>query len=310
MSMGKGIINESHPQYFGMYNGDLSSNGMQERVEASDCILSFGTILSDFNTGGFTSKLKANATIEIHSNHVAIKHSIYNDLYFNAIIPALTKRLAGFSFKETILKKEQPKSSPTPKDKIIKHEWLWPRISQFWQDDSIIVSETGTSSFGSVQIHLPDNATYIIQPLWSSIGYSVGALLGTTIAAPQRRSILLVGDGSFQLTAQEISTIMRNNLYPVICLINNDGYTVERAIHGATQHYNDIQMWKYAELPKIFGEEFWSAKVSTEVELDKALQQAATITNKLVFLEIMMEKLDMPPLMAKACEASAKLLQS
>jgi len=186
---------------------------------------------------------------------------------------------------------------------------LWPRINQLWQDDSIIVAEVGTSSFGSVQLHLPDNATYISQPLWSSIGYSVGALLGTTIAAPQRRSILLVGDGSFQLTAQEISTIMRHKLNPIICLINNDGYTVERAIHGATSTYNDISKWKYAELPKVFGDNCWSAKVSTEIELDSALQQAGTITDKLVFLEIMLEKLDMPPLLAIAGKSMAELNQ-
>jgi TPP-dependent 2-oxoacid decarboxylase len=63
------------------------------------------------------------------------------------------------------------------------------------------------------------------QAIWDSIGYTLGALLGTLKAAPERRHILLIGDGSFQLTAQELSTILRHGLKPLIFLINNGGYT-------------------------------------------------------------------------------------
>ena len=77
------------------------------------------------------------------------------------------------------------------------------------------------------------------------------ALLGALLAAPQRRQILCIGDGSFQVTAQELSTILRHNLKPIIILINNDGYTVERMILGENATYNDINMWRYARLGEV-----------------------------------------------------------
>ena len=95
--------------------------------------------------------------------------------------------------------------------------------------------------------------SFIGQPLWGSIGYTLPATLGSQLANPHRRNILLIGDGSFQLTVQELSTMIRQDIKPVIFLINNDGYTVERLIHGMEEPYNDINMWDYKALPKVFG---------------------------------------------------------
>ena len=95
--------------------------------------------------------------------------------------------------------------------------------------------------------------SFIGQPLWGSIGYTLPATLGSQLANPNRRNILLIGDGSFQLTVQELSTMIRQDIKPVIFLINNDGYTVERLIHGMEEPYNDINMWDYKALPKVFG---------------------------------------------------------
>ncbi len=306
MNLGKGIIEESHPQYIGIYNGSLSCEGVQERVENSDCILSFGSLLSDFNTGGFTAQLKTTTTIEIHSNHVKIKHSIYENLYFNAVLPTLIEELREYRYSgKEILKKIMP-IPPKAENKPITQAWLWPRIGQFWQKNSIVIADIGSPIFGTLPIRLPDNTAYISQPVWSSIGYTVGALLGTCLADPKRRSLLLVGDGAFQLTAQEVSTMLRYKLNPIICLINNDGYTIERAIHGADMPYNDIQMWQYSELPMIFGKNVWSIKVTTESELEAALNEANTIADRLVFIEIVLEKMDMPASVRKVGEAMAK----
>lgn len=306
MNLGKGIINESHPQYLGIYNGALSCHGVQARVENSDCILSFGTLLSDFNTGGFTAQLKASSTIEIHSDQVQIKHAVYKNIYFNAVLPALIKQLCEYHYSG---EKVQRNAVPVPtkaQNQPITQAWLWPRIGQFWQENSIVIADIGSPIFGTLPIRLPDNISYISQPVWSSIGYSVGALLGTCFADPKRRSLLLVGDGAFQLTAQEISTILRHNLNPIIFLINNDGYTIERAIHGADMPYNDIQMWNYSELPLIFGKNVWTIKVNTQVDLEAALRETESINDKAVFIEIMVEKMDMPESLRKVGEAMAK----
>ena len=98
------------------------------------------------------------------------------------------------------------------------------------------------------------------------------------MAAPSRRHVLFIGDGSFQVTAQELSSILRHRLAPVIFLINNDGYTIERLILGASSSYNDIQPWRYASLCEIFadGARFDSRRVSTADELEAALAAAGS----------------------------------
>jgi len=304
MNMGKGIIDESHRSFLGCYNGDYSTPGVQERIEHSDCVISFGTVMSDFNTGGFTCKIDASAAIEIHSNHVKIHHSLYPDVYFNAVIPALTQALKGYVHHESIHNPSIPAFQPT--EEKITQKRFWHNMAHFFNKQDIILAETGTSMFGLLETSIPDHTTFIAQSLWGSIGYTVGALLGAAVAAPSRRTILFVGDGSFQLTAQELSTVVRHKLTPIIFLLNNDGYTIERVIHGPKMIYNDIQPWHYAQLPKIFGDNVYSAKVSTESELAEVLAQTEKHRDKMCFIEVMMDQDDCPESLrklGKACEA-------
>lgn len=149
---------------------------------------------------------------------------------------------------------------------------------------------------------------FVGQPLWGSIGYTLGALLGTQIADKTRRNILLIGDGSFQLTAQELSTILYNNLNPILFIINNDGYTVERYIHGANRHYNDINMWDYKSLPQVFNgsSKSVSFKVTSAKELDTVLNKINNIKDKLVLVEVVMGKMDAPKLLKNLSEKFSK----
>ena len=307
MNMGKGIINESHPSFMGIYCGDYSSPGVQARIESSDCILSFGTLYSDFNTGGFSSKIDAKASIEIHSDHVKVHHAMYAGVYFNLSIPALTHALKGYSHSEKILQPSIP--DYTPINQAITQERFWINMAHFFNPGDIIIAETGTSMFGTLATPIPDDATFIAQCLWGSIGYTVGAVLGAAMAAPTRRTLLFVGDGSFQLTAQELSTVIRHKLTPIVFLLNNDGYTIERAIHGANMTYNDIQPWNYAALPAIFGKNVFSVRVHNEQELAAALTQTATHRDNMCFIEVMMDKTDCPEnlrLLGQMCDKKNK----
>ena len=105
---------------------------------------------------------------------------------------------------------------------------------------------------------LPKGATLHTQIFWSSIGYTVGGGLGACIAAKELNSpgrvIIIVGDGSLQMTVQEIGSYMRFGFKPIIFFINNEGYSIERAIHGPEQGYNDISLhWNYQKMLDFFG---------------------------------------------------------
>ena len=92
------------------------------------------------------------------------------------------------------------------------------------------------------------------------------------MAAPERRHLLFIGDGSFQLTAQEVSTLLRCEQKPIIFLINNDGYTIERYILGENSSYNDIGPWDYAKPPAVLNTQAqpFSVAVETTQQLEMA----------------------------------------
>lgn len=307
MNLGKGVISETHPNFLGLYVGDCSSPGVQARVEQSDCIVSFGLLLSDFNTGEFTTHIDADVSIAVHSDHVNIKHAYYPGVYFDAVIPAITEQLIGYQHREQVTNPSLP--AYTPQNKKITQKRFWRAMGHFFEKNDILIAETGTSMFGLNEVKLPDDVTVISQTLWTSIGYTVGAVLGAALADPSRRTILFVGDGSFQLTAQELSSVMRHELTPIVFLINNDGYTIERVIHGPRMAYNDIHQWDYTALVKAFGSDVYTATIETELELDALLAELPQHADKMRFIEVKMDKLDCPESLreiGKICERKNK----
>src|SRR5271170_2212926 len=102
----------------------------------------------------------------------------------------------------------------------VTQAWFWPRVGEFLKENDTVITETGTANFGIWDTKFPKGVTALSQVLWGSIGYSVGACQGAALAArdagKERRTILFVGDGSFQLTAQELSTMIRLGLNPIM----------------------------------------------------------------------------------------------
>ncbi|GAA6619989.1 alpha-keto acid decarboxylase family protein [Scytonema sp. NUACC26] len=306
MSMGKGLLEETHPQFIGIYNGAVSDDYVRRRIEEADCVLSIGVLMTDFNTGKFSAQLDPSRTIEVHGQYLKIKRAAYNNIAMQDFLPALSKRLGKRNAETLDLKPKKENLNAgftTPfapnSTAVITQQRFWYRFAQFLKEGDIVVADTGTSLFGGAVIPFPKGTSFVGQLLWGSIGYSVGVTLGCVISSPQRRAILLVGDGSFQMTAQELSTMLRYDLKPIIFLINNYGYTIERDIHGERMPYNDIQPWKYHKLHEVFGNNGWGVKVGTESELESALQQTEQSRDKLAFIEVVMDKMDSPEVLLK-----------
>ena len=98
--------------------------------------------------------------------------------------------------------------------------------------------------------------------------------------------------------------MQRDGQQPIIFLINNDGYTVERAIHGAEQRYNDIAQWNWTALPHAMSVECaaQSWRVSETVQLTAVMEQLMR-DRRLTLVEVVMEKQDLPPLLRKVTAA-------
>ena len=161
------------------------------------------------------------------------------------------------------------------------------------------MADQGTAFYGAGNERLPEDVLFLGQPLWASIGYSLPALLGACLAEPDRHGVLLVGDGAAQMTVQELSTIARLELSATVVLVNNDGYTVERAIRGPDQPYNDIAPWDWPALVGALAPGAAVARrITTSQQLHDALQ-AARAAGGLSLIEAVVPRLDVPPLLAQ-----------
>lgn len=312
--MGKSVVDEHNPRFGGVYVGALTDPEVAETVESSDLVLSIGGLMSDFNTGSFSYHLSTKDIVEFHSDYMKIKRAVYSGVQMKFVLQKLPKRLQQHPVKKDLIPVTSVKTTltPVPPHSPIRQQWLWTRVGQWLRPGDIIVTETGTSSFGIIQTKFPKNTIGISQVLWGSIGYSVGAAMGASLAAseidPTRRVILFVGDGSLQLTVTEIATMIKWNLKPYIFVLNNDGYTIERLIHGPQAAYNNIPMWKYSKLLDVFGaKDYESPVVKTVGDIDSLYNNKAFCEpSKIRLIEVMLTKMDAPVNLIKQAEMTAK----
>jgi indolepyruvate decarboxylase len=173
-------------------------------------------------------------------------------------------------------------------------------MQAFLQPGDLILAEQGTAAFGAAALRLPSQAQLVVQPLWGSIGYTLPAAFGAQTADPDRRVILIIGDGSAQLTIQELGSMLRDQQRLILFLLNNEGYTVERAIHGATQRYNDIAQWNWTALPHALSlqGQAQSWRISETVQLEEVMARLSE-PKWLSLVEVVMQKEDLPPLLRK-----------
>ncbi|KAK7992302.1 hypothetical protein PG996_012686 [Apiospora saccharicola] len=317
--MGKGAVNEELDIFGGVYVGNASHPEVQEMVESSDLVITVGGLKSDFNTAGFSYRMSQLNTIDLHSYSCGVRYSEYPGVKMRGVLKKLTERIDVSSLNvhkvtpSQYLKGIEPQSNGAD-DGVITQEWLWPRVSTFLKKHDIVVTETGTANFGIWDTKFPEGVSGLNQTLWGSIGWAVGACQGAALASKDgemgRRTVLFEGDGSFQLTAQEVTTMIRHNLDIILFVICNDGYTIERFIHGMDAEYNDIVTWDYKGTVDVFGgannPNVKKYVVKTKNELSTLMKEDDFNNRKgLRFVELYMPRDDAPRSLISTANAAA-----
>ncbi|SCU95865.1 LANO_0E11650g1_1 [Lachancea nothofagi CBS 11611] len=302
--MGKGALDEQHPHFGGTFVGSMSSPQVREVVDFSDFILVVGALLSDFNTSSFHFAYRAKNTVLLFSNHAKLKNAVYPDLELKVALNLILARLDSSKIRY-----RPQKISDVIKPKLrlmnnvpLRQEWVWSQITNWFRAGDIVITETGTSAFGINQSKFPSRTRCISQALWGSVGYSVGACLGASFAAREEgsdpRVILFVGDGALQLTVQEVSTMIRWGLKPIIFLMNNNGYTIDRLLHKKSNAgYHDIQSWDNLRILPTFGASHYDArKVKTVGDFLALIEDPKfAINDKIKMVEVLLPPMDAPP---------------
>jgi indolepyruvate decarboxylase len=292
LNCAKGAVPESSPRFVGTYGGRASAPATREAIEKSDCLLTVGYRRVETTVGFFTDQLPPSA-IHLNSTFVDTADRNYQGVNVAELLQAVVDSSSSTVTERQPARPSEP-SGFVASDEPLTQDAYWKAIQDFLRPGDVIVVEDGASSAGMGRLRLPDGCTYITGAyVWCSIGYATGALLGAILATPGRRHILLTGEGSLQMTVQEISTVMRHDLKPFIFVINNAGYTVERAVLGKDATYNDVANWRYSELPNVFSRDRKADThvVRTSRELQKVLDAPHA---RMVFVETVMDKCDAP----------------
>ncbi|END2769099.1 alpha-keto acid decarboxylase family protein [Salmonella enterica] len=299
--MGKGLFDEQHPNFVGTYSAGASSKEVRQAIEDADRVICVGTRFVDTFTAGFTQQLPTERTLEIQPYASRIGETWFN-LPMAQAVSTLRELCLECAFAPPPTRSA---GQPVRIDKgELTQESFWQTLQQYLKPGDIILVDQGTAAFGAAALSLPDGAEVVVQPLWGSIGYSLPAAFGAQTACPDRRVILIIGDGAAQLTIQEMGSMLRDGQAPVILLLNNDGYTVERAIHGAAQRYNDIASWNWTQIPPALNAaqqaECW--RVTQAIQLAEVLERLAR-PQRLSFIEVMLPKADLPELLRTVTRA-------
>ncbi|RZC63722.1 hypothetical protein C5167_025498 [Papaver somniferum] len=248
MPSAKGLMKETHPHFIGTYWDAVSTAFCAEIVESADAYIFAGPIFNIYSSVGYSLLLKKAKAIIVQPDRVVITN--------------------GPAFGSVLMKIYVPEGLPPqcdPKEPL-RVNILFKHIQKMLSGDSAVIAKRGDSWFICQKLELPEGCGYEFQMQYGSIGWSVGATLGYAQAAKDKRVIACIGDGSFQVTAQDISTMSRCEQNTVIFLINNGGYTIEVEIHDGP--YN----------------------VQCEEELVEAIETATEVKKDCLCFEIVVHK--------------------
>lgn len=322
-SYGRGLIDESIPGFQGIYKGSFDDQSVQDFFKQADLVLIFGPHFSTTNSYALTAKPRSDISIVFSDTEIEIGSKVFRDiparLGVSRFLAQLdTSMLAQYSVLDLQSLPWQHTQSVSfqavPKDEIISHSQLWDLFTHFIRPGDIVMGETGTSGYGVREMRTPPNVRIFAPVTWLSIGYMLPAAQGAALAQRQMReqaqsnvtmngkaksdrTILFIGDGSLQMTVQEISTMIRHDLDVIIIVLNNDGYTIERAIHGLKENYNDVAAWRYLGAPSFFGakEGTYTASARTWGELEVVLASKELSDGKgLRMVELFLDREDVP----------------
>jgi len=325
MADAKGMFPETYSRFMGTYWGAVSWPAVAEVVESADLVVTVGCVWNDYSTVGYSLLLKPEKMLSVADRRVTIRAgATFGCIDPADFVSALAKvvtpnNTCWTAFSKMYVLPNTASSLPegTPLTSLVMAK----TVEAFLDSNTALISEVGDSWFNTLKMRLPPGCEYEVQMRYGSIGWSVGCTLGYAFACgplsraasaalpgtlgitkteTAKRVLTLVGDGSFQMTAQDVSTMLRFSLTPIIVLINNGGYTIEVEIHDGPKHnnYNVIKNWNYTALIEAMynkgdqGGKLWTAKAGTETEFKAALARARELPDHLCFIEVIIDKDD------------------
>ncbi len=247
----KGDFPESDPRFAGLYAGPdpyPSAKRARVAVEDADVLITVGVTLADTVLGG-AHRLPEGRRIELDPGQACIDGTVYPGVGLRQALAILAAAVRSMPPRAALADLPPLEAAPDVRGGPLTQGSLWARVQDLLLPGDLLIADQGTAFYGAAGLILPDGAKLVGQPLWASIGWALPAVLGASLAAPDRRVVLITGDGALQQTAAELGTVLGQGLAPIVIVLSNGGYTVERGIHRASAGYQEIPAWDWTALP-------------------------------------------------------------
>lgn len=243
--LGKGSIPSTHSLNSGVYSGMMGDPRLIEMGEASDCFMVIGCNTTDFDSIVGTPTLIANMDSTQYMGR-----SYKTTDFFNVISNLLSLNI------ETTLGNDWLRDFPkTPltiesvRSRNVRTDELFNFIGKSLHPCHTLIADIGESLFGAIDLPIPSSGGFLCMPYYASMSYSMPGAIGARLAKPEKRPIVIIGDGAFQMTGSAFGDMIRYNTNAIIIVLNNKGYATERAIMDGT--FNDIHDWNYSKMPHV-----------------------------------------------------------
>jgi TPP-dependent 2-oxoacid decarboxylase len=308
LSMAKGDFPEADPRFAGLYAGPASAKRARVAIEDADVLITAGVTLADTILGG-AHQPPGRRRIDLAPDQARIDGTVYPGIGLRQSLAILAAAVRSRPPRTGLADLPPFETAPDGRGGRLTQRSLWARVQDLLQPGDLLIADQGTAFYGAAGLTLPDGAQLIGQPLWASIGWTLPAALGASLAAPDRRVVLIAGDGALQQTAAELGTLLGQGLAPVIIVLNNGGYTTERAVSHPDAVYHQIPAWDWTALPAAVGPVMSpvALRVSTSHELARALNAARyhAGAGQPVLIEAVLDAGDAPPLLQDLTRALA-----
>jgi indolepyruvate decarboxylase len=308
--LGKSVISEAHPLFAGVYEGAMGRPEVTELVESADCLLMLGCFLTDINLGIFTAKLDPSRCIDATSEDLRIRHHHYRDVRLDDFIHGLIARRPDV-VRTPVPKRSNPfeGTADAAPETPVTSRLLFGRLNRMLAEatDMTVIADIGDSLFGAADLEMHRHTEFLSPAYYTSMGFGLPAALGASMANPKPRILVIVGDGAFQMTGMELSTIAEHGLNPIVVILNNHGYTTERFLLEG--NFNDIRNWAYHKIPEVLGGGI-GLEVRTVGELEAALQVAMANTAGYSLLNVHLDPYDRSPALERLASRLSQIVRS
>lgn len=299
--LSKSVINERHPLFAGLYSGGSSLEYTRKLVEESDCLLMFGVMLTDVTLNFIPARFPKRQVVSCSVDGLQVKNHTYTNVQFKDFCEAL--------FKIDFAKRADPncpirgeKKPFEPKNVKVTTARMFEKIDSILDKNMAVVADIGDCLWGAGDLTIHTCHHFLSPAFYCSMGFAIPGALGVMMAKPDLRPIVILGDGAFQMSMTELSTIIDKKLNPIVFVLNNQGYSTERMFKEGG--YNELRNWKYHAINEVFGGGR-GMRVETEPQLEEAVTLALDC-KELFVVNVVVDKLDISQGMKRMIQARGR----